>query len=220
MIRIVIADDQRLLRDGLQTMINLSDDMEVVGLAENGRKALELVEELRPDLVLMDIQMPEMDGIECTRLIRANFPDTQVLILTTYPEDDYIIDALAGGAGGFLLKDLPGDKIISAIRDMISGTLLMPTEISARLAARLAAGPRAAPPSSSLPPDKDPGLTERERTIIELMAEGRSNREIAARLFISEGTVRNYISIIYSKIGVNDRLKAVSLLQEWLSPKN
>ncbi|WP_276355515.1 response regulator transcription factor [Cohnella caldifontis] len=221
MIRIVIADDQRLLRDGLQTMINLSDDMEVVGLAENGRKALELVDSQRPDLVLMDIQMPEMDGIECTRKIRANYPNTKVLILTTYPEDEYIIDALVGGAGGFLLKDLPGDKIISAIRDTIDGTLLMPTAISAKLAARLAAGSHAAPGlASPLAPDKDPGLTEREWKIVELMAEGKSNREIAARLFISEGTIRNYISIIYSKIGVNDRLKAVNLLREWLSPKN
>ncbi|WP_241158392.1 response regulator transcription factor [Cohnella candidum] len=228
MIRIVIADDQRLLRDGLQTMINLSDGMEVVGLAENGRKALELTGTLQPDLVLMDIQMPEMDGIESTRKIRALYPATKVLILTTYPEDDYIIDALVGGASGFLLKDLPGDKIIAAIRDTMAGTLLMPTAISAKLAARLSAGPAsnyaaahtAARTANPIPADQDPGFTDREWKIIELMAEGRSNREIANLLFISEGTIRNYISIIYSKIGVNDRLKAVNLLRGWLPPKS
>ncbi|MBW5447975.1 response regulator [Cohnella sp. CFH 77786] len=223
MIRIVIADDQRLLRDGLQTMINLSEGMEVVGLAENGRRALELTETLRPDLVLMDIQMPEMDGIESTRKILSLYPDTKVLILTTYPEDDYIIDALVSGASGFLLKDLPGDKIIAAIRDTMDGTLLMPTAISAKLAARLASG-AAAPPSARplqpIRPDQDPGFTERELKIIELMAEGRSNREIAGLLYISEGTIRNYISIIYSKIGVNDRLKAVGLLRDWLPPRS
>ena len=222
MIRIVIADDQRLLRDGLQTIIHLSDDMEVVGMAENGRKALELVGTLRPDLVLMDIQMPEMDGIESTRNIRAQYPKTKVLILTTYPEDEYIIDALVGGAEGFLLKDLPGEKIIAAIRDAMAGTLLMPAAISEKLAARLTAGGAAFPAPRALHSrhsERDPGFTEREWKIIELMAEGRSNREIASQLLISEGTIRNYISIIYSKIGVNDRLKAVNLLREWLSPR-
>lgn len=224
MIRIVIADDQRLMRDGLQTMINLSDDMDVVGLAENGRRALELTESEKPDLVLMDIQMPEMDGIESTKKIRASYPATKVLILTTYPEDEYIIEALACGASGFLLKDLPGDKIIGAIRDTMAGTLLMPTAISAKLAARLVS----APPSASrlqrnelsAPLEQDPSFTDREWKIIELMAEGKSNREIASLLFVSEGTIRNYISIIYSKIGVNDRLKAVNLLRDWLSPRS
>jgi DNA-binding NarL/FixJ family response regulator len=223
MIRIVIADDQRLMRDGLQTMINLSAGMEVVGLAENGRKALELVESLRPDLVLMDIQMPEMDGIECTRKIRTLYPNILVLILTTYPEDNYIIDALVGGANGFLLKDLPGDKIISAIRDTISGTLLMPTAISAKLAARIAsltAAQSASGYSDPIPPEQDLGFTEREMKILRLMAEGRNNREIAGLLFISEGTIRNYISIIYSKLGVNDRVKAVNLLRDWLPPRS
>lgn len=222
MIRIVIADDQRLMRDGLQTMINLSDGMEVVGLAENGRKALELVDSLRPDLVLMDIQMPEMDGIESTKRIRAAYPETKVLILTTYPEDDYIIDALVGGAGGFLLKDLPGDKIISAIRDTMDGTLLMPTAISTKLAARLTQlknAPAASRPVVPAELERDMAFTEREMKIVELMADGRSNKEIANLLFISEGTIRNYISVIYSKIGVNDRLKAVNLLRDWLPRK-
>lgn len=221
MIRIVIADDQRLMRDGLHTMISLTEDMEVVGLAETGAKAVELVGLLRPDLVLMDIQMPEMDGIIATKQIRDQYPDTEVLILTTYAEDNYIIDALVYGAKGFLLKDLPGETIMSAIRDTMTGSLLMPPAIAAKLASRLNFLSSTAPalPSNSLRTASDLGayaFTEREKDIIVRMAEGKSNREIAAELFISEGTMRNYISIIYNKIGVNDRLKAVTLLREWL----
>lgn len=223
MIRIVIADDQRLMRDGLHTMISLTEDMEVVGLAETGIKALELVALHRPDLVLMDIQMPEMDGILATKKIREQYPDTEVLILTTYAEENYIIDALVYGAKGFLLKDLPGEKIMSAIRDTMSGSLLMPPAIAAKLASRitfLSSPPSATPHRPDLPRTASDSntyaFTERENDIITRMAEGKSNREIAAELFISEGTMRNYISIIYNKIGVNDRLKAVTLLREWL----
>ena len=219
MIRIVIADDQRLMRDGLHTMISLTEDMEVVGLAETGSRAVELVSLHRPDLVLMDVQMPEMDGITATRKIRQQFPDTEVLILTTYAEDDYIIDALICGAKGFLLKDLPGETIMSAIRDTMAGTLLMPAAIAAKLAAKLnalSASAARAEESNALTELDAAMFTDREKEIILRMAEGKSNREIAGELFISEGTMRNYISIIYNKIGVNDRLKAVNLLREWL----
>ena len=227
MIRIVIADDQRLMRDGLHTMISLTEDMEVVGLAETGVKAVELVALHRPNLVLMDIQMPEMDGIIATKRIHEQYPDTEVLILTTYAEDNYIIDALVYGAKGFLLKDLPGETIMTAIRDTMAGTLLMPSAIAAKLASRLTFLASTAPtssPRSDLPrtaSDLDTyAFTDREKDIIVRMAEGKGNREIAAELFISEGTMRNYISIIYNKIGVNDRLKAVTLLREWLHRDN
>ncbi len=223
MIRIVIADDQRLMRDGLHTMISLTEDMEVVGLAETGAKAVELVALHRPDLVLMDIQMPEMDGIVATKRIREQYPDTEVLILTTYAEDNYIIDALVYGAKGFLLKDLPGETIMAAIRDTMSGSLLMPPAIAAKLASRLnflssttPTTPQASNPLRTASDLDAYAFTDREKDIIVRMAEGKSNREIASELFISEGTMRNYISIIYNKIGVNDRLKAVTLLREWL----
>lgn len=210
------------MRDGLNTMLGLMEDMEVVGLAETGARAVELVSLHRPDLVLMDVQMPEMDGITATRRIRQQFPDTEVLILTTYAEDEYIIDALIYGAKGFLLKDLPGETIISAIRDTIEGTLLMPAAIAAKLASRLtflsSSSPSAARADNPKPLSDIEGLsfTDREKEIIMRMAEGKGNREIAGELFIGEGTMRNYISIIYNKIGVNDRLKAVTLLREWL----
>ncbi|MFD0674032.1 response regulator [Cohnella sp. GCM10027633] len=223
MIRIVIADDQRLMRDGLHTMLGLTEDMEVVGLAETGAKAVELVALHRPDLVLMDVQMPEMDGITATRRIRQQFPDTEVLILTTYAEDEYIIDALIYGAKGFLLKDLPGETIMSAIRDTMEGTLLMPAAIAAKLASRLTFLSSSAPSAAAradipkqLADIDGLSFTDREKEIIARMAQGKGNREIAGELFVSEGTMRNYISIIYNKIGVNDRLKAVTLLREWL----
>jgi len=225
MIRIVIADDQRLMRDGLQTMINLTGDMEVVALAENGLEAVRLAKERRPDLVLMDIQMPVMDGIAATKQLRTECPDVKILILSTYAEDDYIIEALVNGACGFLLKDLPGEKMMSSIRDAVGGTLLMPNAIASRLAAKLnvLASADASAGSYRRPDGLGHGVdlsavdfTEKEREIIALMTEGRSNREIAGALFVSEGTMRNYISVIYNKIGVNDRLKAVALLSGWL----
>lgn len=211
------------MRDGLHTMLGLTEDMEVVGLAETGAKAVELVALHRPDLVLMDVQMPEMDGITATRRIRQQFPDTEVLILTTYAEDEYIIDALIYGAKGFLLKDLPGETIMSAIRDTMEGTLLMPAAIAAKLASRLTFLSSSAPSAAAradipkqLADIDGLSFTDREKEIIARMAQGKGNREIAGELFVSEGTMRNYISIIYNKIGVNDRLKAVTLLREWL----
>ncbi len=223
MIRIVIADDQRLMRDGLHAMINSTEGMEVVGLAENGQRTLELVIRHEPDLVLMDIQMPELDGIAATRMIRQRHPQTRILILTTYAEDDYIIDALLNGASGFLYKDLPAETIISSIQDTMTGTLLMPNTVTARLASRLN---DLSPATSSSYSRNDEHsdiegiiFTGREKDIIGLMVEGKGNREIANLLFISEGTMRNYISVIYNKIGTNARLKAVNLLKEWLTQK-
>ncbi|MDF2720984.1 MAG: two component transcriptional regulator, LuxR family [Paenibacillus sp.] len=215
MIRVVIADDQTLMRDGLQTIIDLQHDMEAVGTAEDGEQACELVRALRPDLVLMDIRMPKRNGIESTKLIKKECPDTAVLILTTFDEDEYIIDALTSGAVGYLLKDLPAHKIVESIRDAVKGQLMMPASVAAKLAARLAFLSGA--PADVLDPSRlhHEGIrfTEREKKLILLMLEGHSNREIAGILFMSEGTVKNYISVIYQKIGTNDRAKALLLLQ-------
>jgi len=215
MVRIVIADDQRLMREGLQTILQLEDDMEVVCTAENGKEAHEAVGIHRPDIVLMDIKMPVMDGIESMKLIKRDYPKTIVLILTTFAEDKYIVNAMAGGANGFLLKDIAAERVVQTVRDAMVGELLLPPAIAAKLASRLTA-------SESY--DFDEGklqqmglfFTERERKIILLLIEGYSNKQIAVTLFMSEGTVRNYVSVIYGKIGTNDRRAAVGIMKELL----
>lgn len=218
MIRIIIADDQALIRDGLQTIIELQDDMEVVGVAENGKEACELTAELKPDLVLMDIKMPVMDGIESTRWIKEHVPETVVLILTTFTEEQYIIDGLVGGAAGYLVKDLSADKIVSSIRDAVQGQLMLPAEVAAKLSARLAYLSETL--ASTIDKERfkqtEIPFTEREKQIISLMIEGKNNHEIAGILFMGVGTVKNYISIIYQKIGINDRTKAILFLKEML----
>lgn len=218
MIRIIIADDQALIRDGLQTILELQDDMEVVGVAENGKEACELTAELKPDLVLMDIKMPVMDGIESTRWIKEHVPETVVLILTTFTEEQYIIDGLVGGAAGYLVKDLSADKIVSSIRDAVQGQLMLPAEVAAKLSARLAYLSETLASTIDKERFKQTEIlfTEREKQIISLMIEGKNNHEIAGILFMGVGTVKNYISIIYQKIGINDRTKAILFLKEIL----
>jgi DNA-binding NarL/FixJ family response regulator len=222
-IKIIIADDQTLMRDGLQTIVQLEDDMTVAATAENGAEAYELTRVHQPHLVLMDIRMPVMDGIESTRLIRQQFPKTLVLVLTTFADDDYIVDALVNGASGFLLKDMPGDKLLQAIRDAHKGELMMSAPIAAKLAGRISslAGKQTAhishretgSPSSVFERPAALKFTEREKNVVALMMEGMTNREIAGKLFMSEGTVKNYISAIYDKIGTNDRTQAVLWLK-------
>lgn len=218
MIRILIADDQALIRDGLQTIIDLQEDMEVVGVAENGQQACELTAELKPDLVLMDIKMPGMNGIECTRWIKEQVPETIVLILTTFADEQYIIDGLVGGAAGYLVKDLSANKIVSSIRDAVEGQFMLPASVAAKLSARLAylSGTLESKIDTDRFKNAQIAFTEREKQIISLMIEGKNNHEIAGILFMGVGTVKNYISIIYQKIGINDRTKAILALKELL----
>lgn len=216
MIRIVIADDHALIRDGLQTIIDLQDDMKVVGTAETGQEACHLTEELKPSLVLMDIQMPQMDGIEATKYIKEQLPDTAVLILTTFAEDQYIIDGLVAGADGFLVKNIASAKLIEAIRDAVAGQFMLPTSVAAKLSARLQHLSNSLDSALNTEQFIDHSIqfTEREKQIILLMIQGKNNREISSILFVSEGTVKNYISVIYQKIGTNDRAKAMLILNE------
>ncbi|WP_123043147.1 response regulator transcription factor [Cohnella candidum] len=215
MLRVLIADDQTLMRDGLQTILQLEEDIEVVATAENGEEACRLVEQYRPDLVLMDIRMPVMNGIEAVKKLRGTMPGTKVLVLTTFDEDEYIIEALASGAVGFLLKDIPTDKLLQAIREAARGDIMLPSAIAVKLAARLsAAGSGDSAASRTRSKASEVKFTEREMSIISLMVEGRNNREIAQLLFMSEGTVKNYISTIYDKIGTNDRTQAVIWLKD------
>ncbi|MBW5447460.1 response regulator [Cohnella sp. CFH 77786] len=216
MLRVLIADDQTLMRDGLQTILQLEEDIEVVATAENGEEACRLACEHHPDLVLMDIRMPVMNGIEAVKQLRKTMPGTKILVLTTFDEDEYIIEALASGAVGFLLKDIPTDKLLQAIRDAARGDIMLPSAIAVKLAARLSAAPPAAEADVPKARSRTSELkfTEREMSIISLMVEGRTNREIAQLLFMSEGTVKNYISTIYDKIGTNDRTQAVIWLKD------
>lgn len=207
-IRILLADDQTLMRDGLKTILEIQDDIEVVALAENGGQAYELALKHRPDVVLMDIRMPGMDGVAGARLIKNSLPGTRVIMLTTFDDDEYIVQALSSGASGYLLKDMTGDKLVSAIRDAMTGNLLMPAVVAAKLASKLNGLPASQKKAAGL----EEILSEREIEIARLLADGFTNRQIAAYLNISEGTAKNYISSIYGKIDINDRTKAVIYL--------
>ncbi len=215
-IKILVVDDQTLMRDGLKTILEIEEDFEVVGVADDGRQAYEMTAALRPDVVLMDIRMPGMDGVESTRLIKSRFPDTAVIILTTFNEDEYIIQALSFGANGYLLKDIQADRLIEAIRDGARGTLLMPAPVAAKLASRLSDLNRNGWERGV---ETMPVLSDREKEIARCLADGHNNRQISALLCITEGTVKNYISDIYSKIGINDRNKAIEYLKDYFTDK-
>ncbi|MFC3748520.1 response regulator [Paenibacillus sp. GCM10012306] len=214
-ISIVIADDQLLTREGLRTILELEDDFEVVGVAKNGIEACELAEQLQPDLVLLDIQMPLMDGITALKQIKRTCPEVHILILTTFIETDYIVDGMAHGANGYLLKDMDGDKMISSIRDAVSGQFILPAAVAAKLALRMRG---LSHEYEDLLSDRlgNIELTEREEDIARLIIRGLSNREISDSLHIAEGTTRNYISNLYGKLGVTDRAQAIVRLQSIL----
>ncbi|KRF10063.1 LuxR family transcriptional regulator [Paenibacillus sp. Soil766] len=215
MIQMIIADNQALMRDGLKALFNFEDDMKVLATAENGLQAYDLVKQYRPELVIMDIHMPLMNGIESTKCIKKDFPNTLILILTTVADEDYIVEALLNGASGYLLKDMPGDKLFQSVRDASKGQLMMPAEIASKLAKRLSflSGTSQLQFDPNKLKNEHIAFTDRENKIIQLMIEGKSNREIADTVFMSEGTIKNYISVIYGKIGTSDRLKAVICLK-------
>lgn len=212
--RIIIADDQTLMRDGLTTIFELEDDMEVVGTADNGERAWELAKEVKPDLVLLDIRMPGMNGIDSLRRIRADVPETMVVMLTTFDEEAYIIEALSDGAAGFLVKDMQGDQLIDAVRAVVKGQFMLPGTVATKLVRHLSAQVNEMAERIRIDRLKMDGdsFTERETEIIRLILLGSNNRKIAEALDIGEGTVRNYISVIYHKIGVNDRIEAIRRL--------
>jgi DNA-binding NarL/FixJ family response regulator len=207
-IKIVIADDQRLMREGLKTIIELEADMIVPATAANGLEALELCRAIRPDIVLMDMRMPEMDGVEATRQITAEGLKAKVIVVTTFDDDELIIKALQAGAKTYLLKDLPSEKLLSVIRATHRGDIVLQPEIAARLVERASAVEDKTVAEDDYANEK---LTTREKEILSLMADGLSNSSIASRLYLSEGTVKNQVSVIYSKLGTSDRTQAVLL---------
>jgi len=209
-IRVLIADDQALMREGLQTLLELSPGIRVVGQAANGEEAVALARKLQPDVVLMDVRMPVMDGVEATRRIRRELPDTQVIILSTFDDDEYIFEGLAAGAMGYLLKDVSSDELAEAIRTVHQGQALLSPGIASKVVtefSRLAARREPAAPLYE-------ELTPREMEVLRLLAARASNRQIAEALCITEGTVKNHVSNILGKLGVSNRAQAVRRAQE------
>ena len=202
-LRVVVADDQAAVREGLVTLLDLLPDIAVVGAAADGEHAITLVEQHAPDVVLMDLRMPGVDGIEATRRIHDHHPATKIVVLTTYSDDTSILDALRAGALGYLTKDAGRDHIAQAIRTAAAGQAVLDPTVHARLLAATD-HPRDTPPST--PPD---GLTTRETEVLTQLAAGHSNTEIAQQLFVSETTVKTHINHIYAKIGAADRAQAV-----------
>jgi DNA-binding NarL/FixJ family response regulator len=203
MIRVMICDDQAIIRDGLEMLLKLERDIEVAGIAQDGAEAVELVDTKSPDLVLMDLKMPVLNGVEATRRIRAHHPAIKVLVLTTYDDDEWVFDAIRAGASGYLLKDTPREKLIEAIRGTVGGKAFVDPGVAGKLLEQAAS--QQIHPHTELT-DK---LTGREEEVLRLMSRGLNNFEIASQLHLSEGTVRNHVSAILTKLEVADRTQAV-----------
>ncbi len=225
-IRVAIVDDQALIREGLTIILGANADIEIVGQAGDGYEAIRVVEQVEPDLVLMDIKMPHLDGIAATRRIKEHPPKTQVLILTTYSDDDLVFEGIRAGAAGYLLKDITRDTLADAVRGAARGEAQIDPAVASKVLAefqRMATvlRRRSGPPGAAEPPPERASsvrdvlpmeaLTPREEAILGLLTEGLTNAGIAARLHLSEGTVKNYVSEILSKLQANDRTHAVVL---------
>jgi DNA-binding NarL/FixJ family response regulator len=200
MIRLLLVDDQQLICQGLKAMLSLEPDLEVIGIAHDGKAALEQVEAFHPDVVLMDLKMPVMDGREATRLICQSFPNTSVLVLTTFDDDRYIVDAMRSGAKGYLLKDMPSEELAQAIRLVQSGY----TQLAPGLMDKLMTGLCAAPAQPSQLPVLA-ALTPREQEVLQLIGTGLANRDIAQQLFISEGTVKTHVTHLLNRLNLRNR---------------
>ncbi|MFP3987259.1 response regulator transcription factor [Streptomyces sp. E11-3] len=208
-LRIVVADDHQVVRVGFAELLGTQPDFTVVGTAGNGAEAIDVCAELRADLVLMDVRMPVMDGIEATERITARAgtgPGTRVLILTTFDLDEHVYDALAAGAGGFLLKDVTAERLFDAVRVVAAGEALLAPTVTRRLIAEFA---RQRPTPSARPAARLAALTPRETQVLRLVADGLSNPEIAARLYVGEETVKTHVSRVLGKLGLRDRTQAV-----------
>jgi DNA-binding NarL/FixJ family response regulator/class 3 adenylate cyclase len=211
-IRVLIVDDQALVRAGFRMILEAEEDIEVAGEAANGRQAVDEAKRLRPNVVLMDVRMPEVDGIEATRLLLAqNGSDTRVVMLTTFDMDEYVYEALRAGASGFLLKDVPPEQLVEGIRAVASGDALLAPSITRRVIEEFVRRPPGA--AREVPPAVEE-LTPREREVLERIARGRSNAEIAGELFVSETTVKTHVAHVLTKLGVRDRVQAVVFAYE------
>jgi DNA-binding NarL/FixJ family response regulator len=205
MTRVLLADDQALVRQGFRLILELEQDIDVVGEAADGAEALRLIRELEPDVAVIDIRMPELDGIETTRRLRQSGSPTRALILTTFDLNEYVYEAMRAGASGFLLKDAPSDQLIAGIRTVAAGDALLDPTLTRRLIEHFVLRP---PPDAATPRGLEE-LTEREVEVLTLLARGRSNSEIAAALFLGEATIKTHVGHILRKLSLRDRVQAV-----------
>ncbi|GHO94704.1 DNA-binding response regulator [Reticulibacter mediterranei] len=214
-VRVLVVDDQRLMRDGIASLLSIQDGIKVVGTAASGQEALERALALRPDVILMDVRMPMMDGVAATGRVRRQLPSCQVLMLTTFDDEEYVIDALRAGACGYLLKNIPAPDLARAVHTAHRGIYQLDPAVAGKIVASLAHSTKPVPS----PPDPAvmsnvPDLTGREIEVLRLIAQGATNREIALSLVISEGTVKNHISNILSRLGLRDRTQAAIYARE------
>jgi DNA-binding NarL/FixJ family response regulator len=205
-VRVLLVDDQALFREALATLLEVRPEIEVVGEAANGAEAIDKVAILRPDVVLMDLHMPVLDGIAAARRLRVEQPDTRVLALTTFDDDEDVFAALRAGAVGYLLKDVTSDRLVEALLAAARGESVLQPSVAARVVARFAELPDDVPPRRPQPPVVP--LSERELEVLRLLADGGSNREIASALFLAEGTVKNHVTNVLAKLGARDRTQA------------
>ena len=213
--KILLVDDQPLFREGLRTLLSVQNDFEVVGEAGNGEEAIKQARTLQPAVVLMDLQMPVLDGVAATRCLKAEQPDCRIIVLTTFDDDDNVFDGLRAGAVGYLLKDAPSEKLCEAIRLAARGESFLQPSVAAKVVAEFArlTSKTATPSQLHTEPLIEP-LSDREREILSLISAGASNREIANTLFLAEGTVKNHVTNILGKLGVRDRTQAALKAKE------
>lgn len=205
MIKIIICDDQEVVCQGLNAILGTAENLDVVGIGNNGMDALDLIEKHKPDVVLMDLKMPVMNGIHATKEIKEKYPDTKVLVLTTYDADAWLFDAIRNGADGYLLKDTSREALINAIEEVHAGKTPLDSKVAGKLFHQLSK--QALPGDTTLGQD----LTDREKEILKLISHGMTNADISQKIFLSEGTVRNYVSNILEKLDVEDRTQAAVL---------
>lgn len=217
-VRVLVVDDQRLMRDGLTSLLSLQPGIAIVGAATNGQEAVEQAVALRPDVILMDIRMPVLDGVVATTVVRRELPRCKVLMLTTFDDDDYIVGALRAGASGYLLKDMPASDLAQAIQAVHKGLYQLDPAVASKVIAALTTPQTVTPPPQNNyadgTTDAHNELSERERDVLRLIAQGATNREIASTLMISEGTVKNHISHILSRLNLRDRTQAAIYARE------
>jgi DNA-binding NarL/FixJ family response regulator len=211
-IRVLLVDDQALFREGLETLLSVHNDIQVVGQASNGQEAIEVAARVLPDVVLMDVRMPVLDGVRATRLLKESLPQCRVIVLTTFDDDEYIFDALRTGAAGYLLKDVASERLVEAIRATARGESILEPSVAAKVIAEFTRVSSMVP-SVQMEQLVEP-LSERELEILTLIARGASNKEVASQLFIAEGTVKNHVTHILGKLGVRDRTQAALKAKE------